>query len=84
MKIPDVKSLTKIKEDLEKKKAAVLTLNGNKNAKYEQLKKDFNCGTFEEGDEKFKKMEEELKEANAKLSAGIESLKKEYPLDNIE
>lgn len=74
----DVSVLIKMKKELEDKKDSIKIMEGKRNGFYEQLEKEFECDSFESGEQKLKKLENLKNKKQEELNSGIEKLQDGY------
>ena len=70
--------LLKMKQEIERKDGEVKTLKGRLDGLYEQLKDEFDCDTFEQGDDKHLEMKRKREKLEQELEKGISELEKDY------
>jgi len=70
------KELLELKQQVTDAKTKVSELTGQQTAMMNQLKKDWDCTTIEEAEEKIKAMDKTINTINKKIDKGIEELER--------
>ncbi len=73
-----IEKLLKMREQIDKAKIDINRLKGKREQLYETLKKDFNCETIEQAEQKLNKMNKELNDKELILKKNIGKLEERY------
>lgn len=74
------KQLIDLKKQIEVTKSSVSEMKGQRTALLNQLKKDFNCKSVEEGQAKLEELETVLESTDKKIKKGLQEIEENYNL----